>query len=192
MTLFSAGMGAILVQSCFRPAGMPEIKYKPLSAVYEDDSRAKFRDTNDDVSIELRKASVSKPIENLAIHYSSLFPDGEVVKPGDREEYVTIADKMAYKVIFNTKYIRKRKRLPEKADNNKKAPDGWTESTMEDTVSGKQIPILVGPVIAQRKILYLVPGADSVYYLMLTIDGTDHDEAIKSFDKFVREGINYS
>ena len=185
-------MGAILLQSCFRPAGMPEIKYKPLDTIYEDDSWVKFRDTNDDVSIELKKASVSKPIENLAIHYLSLFPDGETVKPGDREEYVTIADKMAYKVIFNTKYIRKRKRIAEKTGNDKKTPDGWTESTMEDTVSGKEIPILVGPVIPQRKILYLVPGTENVYYLMLTIDGTDHEEAIKSFDKFVREGIKYS
>ena len=192
MTLFSAGIGTVLIQSCLRPVGMTEIKYKPFRTVYEDNNLAKFRDSNDDVSIELRKAPVSKPIENLAIHYPALFPEGETVKPGDREEYVSIGDKMAYKVIFNTKYIRKRKRLDKKLGNDyNKAPDGWTESTLDDTLIGKKIPVLVGPVIPQKKILYVVPGPESVYYLLLTVEGTNHEDAIKGFDKFVREGIGY-
>ncbi len=192
MTLFSVGIGTALIQGCFRSTGMTEIKYKPLPTICENNRLTKFRDSNEDVSIEIRKVPVSKPIENLAIHYPSLFPDGETVRPGDREEYVNIGKKMAYKVIFNTKYIRKRKRMDKKLDNSdNKTPEGWTESTMDDTIVGEKIPVLVGPVIPQKKILYLVPGPESVYYLQLTVDGRNHEDAIKSFDKFVMEGIDY-
>ncbi len=70
-------------------------------------------------------------------------------------------------------------------------PPGWTESTFEDPISGKKIPIMIGPIIPERKILYLAPGSESVYYILLTLDGKDHEDAIKNFDKFVKQGINY-
>lgn len=191
-TVLSAGIVTVLVQSCFSPAGMSEIKYKPLPLIYEDSNLARFSDVDDDVSIELRKASVSKAIENLAIHYPALFPDGVTIRPGDREEYVSIGGKNAYKVVFSTKYIRKRKRVNEKpGKGNQDISSGWTESTMEDPVSGKKIPVIVGPVIPERKVLYLIPGAEGVYYLLLKVDGTNNEDAIKNFDKFVKEGIDY-
>ncbi|MGO8880488.1 MAG: hypothetical protein ACLPVO_16240 [Desulfomonilaceae bacterium] len=193
LKVISLGIGAVLVQNCFGPRGMSEIKYRPLPLINENSSLAKLSDTSDDVSIEIRKAPVSKPIENLAIHYPALFPDGETIRPGDREEYVPIGNKTAYKVVFSTKYIRKRKRL--QTQNGKivnDIPPGWTESTFEDPVSGKKIPIMIGPIIAEKKILYLVPGSESVYYVLLNVDGNDHEDAIKNFDKFVKQGINYN
>lgn len=191
-TVLSAGIVTVLVQSCFGPAGMSEIKYKPIPLIYEESSLARFTDAGDDVSIELRKAPVSKPMENLAIHYPALFPGGVTIRPGDREEYVTIGGKNAYKVVFSTKYIRKRKRLNEKAGkSDQDIPPGWTESTLEDPVSGKMTPVIVGPVVPERKILYLVPGSQNVYYILLKLDGTNNEDAIKDFDKFVKEGIDY-
>jgi len=193
LKVISLGIGAVLVQNCFGPGGMSEIKYRPLPLINENSSLAKLSDTSDDVSIEIRKAPVSKPIENLAIHYPALFPDGETIRPGDREEYVPIGNKTAYKVVFSTKYIRKRKRL--QTQNGKivnDIPPGWTESTFEDPVSGKKIPIMIGPINAEKKILYLVPGSESVYYVLLNVDGNDHEDAIKNFDKFVKQGINYN
>jgi hypothetical protein len=191
-TVLSAGIVTVLVQSCFGPAGMSEIKYKPLPLIYEDNNLARFTDARDDVSIELRKAPVSKPIENLAIHYPALFPDGVTIRPGDREEYISIGGKNAYKVVFSTKYIRKRKRLKEKpGKGDQDMPPGWTESTMEDPVSGKMMPVIVGPVVPERKILYLVPGSRNVYYVLLKLDGTNSEDAIKDYDKFVKEGIDY-
>ncbi len=191
--VISLGISAILVQNCFGPRGMSEIKYRPFPLVSENSNLAKLSDTSDDISIEIRKAPVSKPIENLAIHYPALFPEGETIRPGDREEYVPIGAKTAYKVVFNTKYIRKRKRL--QTQNGKVVDDilpGWTESAFEDPISGKKIPIMVGPIIPEKKILYVVPGSESVYYILLNVDGKDHEDAIKNFDKFVKQGINYN
>lgn len=192
LVIISTGIVAVLTQSCFGPVGMAEIKYKPLPLISENSSFVKYEDSGDDVSIELRKAPVSKSVENLAIHYPSLFPDGETIHPGDREEYVTVNGKTAYKVIFNTKYIRKRKRLKTKSGKSPEdIPSGWSESIWDDPVSGVKTPILVGPVIPERKILYLIPGSENVYYVLLKVDGPDYEDAIKKFDKFVKEGINY-
>ncbi|MGC8603869.1 MAG: hypothetical protein ACP5VS_09295 [Desulfomonilaceae bacterium] len=171
---------------------MSEIKYNPLPLKHESTSIAEFSDASNDVSIELKKAPVSKPVENLAIHYPALFPDGETIRPGDREEYVSVGKKTAYKVIFGTKYIRKRKRL--KTANGKISnviPEGWIKSAYEDPFSGVKIPIMVGPTIPEKKILYVIPGSESVYYVLLKVDGEDNQAAVKKFDKFVREGINY-
>jgi len=190
--VISVGIGAVLVQSCFSTAGMSDIKYRPLPLIHENSSLAKFSDVSDDVSIEIRKAPVSKPIENLAIHYPALFPNGENIRPGDREEYVPVGNKTAYKVVFDTKYIRKRKRL--KTENGKISsdiPPGWTESTFEDPVSETKTPVLIGPIIPEKKILYVVPGSESVYYILFKVDGNDHEDTIKDFDKFVKEGVNY-
>lgn len=192
LVVISTGIVAVLTQSCFGPVGMADIKYKPLPLISENSSFIKYEDSGDDVSIELRKAPVSKSVENLAIHYPSLFPDGETIHPGDREEYVTVSGKTAYKVIFNTKYIRKRKRLKTKSGKSPEdIPSGWSESIWDDPVSGAKTPILVGPVIPERKILYLIPGSKNVYYVLLKVDGTDYEDAIKKFDKFVKEGIDY-
>ncbi len=103
LKVISLGIGAVLVQNCFGPGGMSEIKYRPLPVINQNSSLAKLSDTSNDVSIEIRKAPVSKPIENLAIHYQALFPDGETIRPGDREEYVPVGAKTAYKVVFSTK-----------------------------------------------------------------------------------------
>ncbi|MFA6223077.1 MAG: hypothetical protein WC647_12260 [Desulfomonilaceae bacterium] len=192
LVIISTGIVAVLTQSCFGPVGMAEIKYKPLPLIDENSRFVKYEDSGDDVSIELRKAPVSKSVENLAIHYPSLFPDGETIHPGDREEYVTVNGKTAYKVIFNTKYIRKRKRLKTKSGKSPEdIPSGWSESIWDDPVSGVKTPILVGPVIPERKILYLIPGSENVYYVLLKVDGPDYEDAIKKFDKFVKEGIDY-
>ena len=192
LVVISTGIVAVLTQSCFGPVGMAEIKYKPLPLISENSSFVKYEDSGDDVSIELRKAPVSKSVENLAIHYPSLFPDGETIHPGDREEYVTVNGKTAYKVIFNTKYIRKRKRLNAKSGKSPEdIPSGWSQSVWDDPVSGVKTPILVGPVIPERKILYLIPGSENVYYVLLKVDGPDYEDAIKKFDKFVKEGIDY-
>ena len=192
LVVISTGIVAVLTQSCFGPVGMAEIKYKPLPLISENSRFVKYEDSGDDVSIELRKAPVSKSVENLAIHYPSLFPDGETIHPGDREEYVTVNGKTAYKVIFNTKYIRKRKRLKTKSGKSPEdIPSGWSESIWDDPVSGVKTPILVGPVIPERKILYLIPGSENVYYVLLKVDGPDYEDTIKKFDKFVKEGIDY-
>ncbi len=192
LVVISTGIVAVLTQSCFGPVGMAEIKYKPLPLIDENSRFVKYEDSGDDVSIELRKAPVSKSVENLAIHYPSLFPDGETIHPGDREEYVTVNGKTAYKVIFNTKYIRKRKRLKTKSGKSPEdIPSGWSESIWDDPVSGVKTPILVGPVIPERKILYLIPGSENVYYVLLKVDGPDYEDAIKKFDRFVKEGIDY-
>ncbi len=192
LIVISTGIVAVLTQSCFGPSGMAEIRYKPFPLISENRSFVKYEDAGDDVTIEIRKAPVSKSVENLAIHYPSLFPDGETIHPGDREEYVTVNGKTAYKVIFNTKYIRKRKRLETTSGKTREEiPPGWSESTWEDPVSGAKTPILIGPVIPERKILYLVPGSENVYYVLLKVDGADHEDAIKKFDKFVKDGIDY-
>ncbi|MGC8658150.1 MAG: hypothetical protein ACP5U1_03665 [Desulfomonilaceae bacterium] len=171
---------------------MSDIKYSPLPLVRESRNLAEFSDASRDATIEVKKVQVSKPVENLAIHYPSLFPDGETIRAGDREEYAHIGDKTAYKVIFQTKYIRKRKRL--KSKNGKvigNIPEGWTESKFEDPVTGQEIPIIIGPTVPEKKILYVVPGSENVYYVLLKVEGQDNDDLVKKFDKFVKEGVNF-
>ncbi|MCL5125546.1 MAG: hypothetical protein M1511_13820 [Deltaproteobacteria bacterium] len=192
LKIVSLGIGSVLAQSCFGPSGMSDIKYNPLALVSDSRNVAEFSDAANNVSIEVKKVQVSKPVENLAIHYPSLFPDGETIRTGDREEYAHVGNKTAYKVVFQTKYIRKRKRLQTK--NGKligDVPEGWTESKFEDPVTGKKIPIIIGPVIPEKKILYVVPGSENVYYVLLKVDGQGNDNPVKNFEKFVREGINY-
>jgi len=180
------------LQGCFAASHMAEIAAHPYPLIYEDDLDAKFADTKDNVFIEVRKTATSRPVEHLAVHYSSLFPDGELIRPGDAEEYVKVGGKNAYKVVFATKYIRKRKRLdPKTANDPKSIPEGWSRVTMEDPVTGKRIPVLHGPVIPQLRILYLVQGDPSVYYVFLRADGQAIESAKKRFEKFVNEEIKY-
>jgi hypothetical protein len=173
---------------CLAARGMSEIKAFPYPIVYEDDSMERFADAETGATVEIRKARISRPLENLAIHYQSIFPGGEIIRPGDHEEYVKIGERNAYRVIYRQKYIRKRKRI---ADQISEAPQGWTRRSMEDPTTGKPIKVLYGPVVPQQRILYLVEGSEYLYYLLLTADGDSIDPARTKFEKFVREDIQY-
>lgn len=179
-----------LISGCFSARGIQEIKSHPYPLVYEDDSTARFGDTEDTVFMEIRTAGIPRPLENLAVHYSSLFPGGEIVRPGDGEEYLTIDGQNAYKVVFRTDYIRPRKRVADK-EQLKDIPEGWTAKTIEDPATGKIIPVLYGPVIPRQKILYLVEGKKFVYYIFLRADGESIEPARKKLEEFVRKDLRY-
>lgn len=180
------------ISACLGTRGIEAIKARPYPVLYEDYSTARFGDEGDNAFVEVRTAKTSRPMENLAIHYAALFPGGEIIRPGDSEEYLRIDGHNAYKVVFRTKYIRKRKRLQETGNGGEKeVPEGWTPMTMEDPLTGKPIPVLHGPVVPQQRVLYLVQGDTKVYYVFLRTDGDSIDEAVKNFDQFVREGIDY-
>jgi hypothetical protein len=182
----------ICLTSCLGTYGITEIADHPYSLIYEDDSTARFGVQDDDVSIEVRRVASPRPIENLAINYGALFPDGEVIRPGDTEEYVKIDGRNAYKVIFRPKYIRKRKRVGEKTGAKKEEPPGgWTRVTINDPLTGKPETILQGPVIRRQRILYLVAGDQYVYYILMKADGDAFDSAQKKLEKLVREDLKY-
>jgi hypothetical protein len=175
---------------CLAARGMSEIRAFPYPIVYEDDSMERFADADTGATVEIRKARISRPLENLAIHYQSIFPGGEIIRPGDHEEYVKIGDRNAYRVIYRQKYIRKRKRVDDRK-SQAEAPQGWTRRSMEDPATGKPIKVLYGPVVPQQRILYLVEGSEYLYYVLLTADGESIDPARTKFEKFVREDIQY-
>lgn len=180
------------VAGCFGKRGVYEIKERLYPVLYEDDSTVRLGSKDDNVFVEIRTVAASKPMENLAIYYPALFPGGEMIRPGDREEYTKVNGHNAYKVVFQTKYIRKRKRITGSEEEAKKSlPDGWTIMTMEDPMTGKPIPVMYGPIIPQQKIIYLVQGTSRIYYVFLRADGDAIDSAVKAFDKFVNEGIDY-
>lgn len=182
----------VLIAGCFAARGIIDIRAHPYPRIYEDDSTEKFSDPEDTVFIEVRRGKVSRPLENLAIHYAALFPGGEIVRPGDTEEYVKIDGRNAYKVVFKTNYIRRRKRV--EADQKLgpgEAPPGWTLMNIEDPATGKTIPVLYGPVIPRQKILYLVEGDRYVYYIFMRADGDSIEPARKKFEEFVRKGIKF-
>ena len=182
----------LLLVSCIGTRGLSEISSHPYPLIYEDDSSAKFASQQDDVFIEIRKTPVPRPLEHVAVHYASLFPGGEIVKPDDREEYLTIKDKKAYKVSFRTKYIRKRKRLDKSSGRSgPEIPEGWTKAQMRDPVTGEVVPVLHGPVIPQEKVLYLVQGDQYIYYIVLSADGDAVKPAREKFENFVRNDINF-
>ena len=187
-------LGALtaFLPGCFGVHGITEIAASPYPIIYEDDSTARFGTSDDSAFIEVRKADTSGPLEHLAVHYRSLFPGGEIIRPGDREQYVKVNGKNAYKVVFRTKYIRKRKRLGDKDKIDPESiPEGWTPARMEDPVTGRIVRVLHGPVIPQQKILYLVQGDPHIYYVLLRADGDAIKSAKKKFEKFVHEDINY-
>ncbi|MBI4964743.1 MAG: hypothetical protein HY913_15805 [Desulfomonile tiedjei] len=179
-----------IIAGCFAAGGISEIRSFPYPLVYQDEGLERFSDAESDTFIEVRKAKISRPIDNLAIHYQALFPGGEIIRPGDHEEYLSINGKNAYKVVFRTKYIRKRKRVPDQTADAE-PPPGWTRKTIEDPVSGKPIPVLYGPVIPQERILYLVEGSTYLYYILMSADGDAIESARKKFEKFVREDVKY-
>ncbi len=178
--------------SCLGTYGITEITDHPYSLIYEDDSTARFGVRDDDISIEVRRVATPRPIENLAINYGALFPDGEVIRPGDTEEYVKIDGRNAYKVIFRPKYIRKRKRVDEKAGTTKnEPPEGWSQVTINDPLTGRPETVLQGPVIRRERILYLVAGDQYVYYILMRADGDAIEPARKRLEKLVREDVKY-
>jgi hypothetical protein len=179
-----------LVAGCSAARGISEIRSHPYPVVQEDDAAEKLMDENDTVFIEVRKAKVGGPVDNLAIRYRSLFPEGEAIRPGDREEYVDIDGKKAYRVVFRTKYIRRRKRL-ESALKPENLPEGATIRSILDPATGESVPVLYGPVIPRQKILYLVEGKQYIYYILLRADGDSIGPAQKKFKEFVRNGIEY-
>jgi hypothetical protein len=182
----------ISLASCLGTYGITEITDHPYNLVSEDDSTARFGPRNDDVSIEVRRVASPRPIENLAINYGALFPDGEVIRPGDTEEYVKVDGRNAYKVIFRPKYIRKRKRVNEKVGAKKEeTPEGWTRVTISDPLTGKPETILQSPVIRRQRILYLVAGDKYVYYILMRADGDAVESARKKLEKFVHEDLKY-
>ncbi|MCX5863105.1 MAG: hypothetical protein NTW27_13415 [Deltaproteobacteria bacterium] len=189
--LISAGVLFVL-PGCFGSRGITEIKSQPYPVIYQDDSTARFNDGSDNIFIEVRTTKTPRPLENLAIHYPALFPGGEIIRPGDGEEYVKVSGHNAYKVVFRTKYIRKRKRVEQKlGEGRDKISEGWTTMTMEDPLTGKPIPVLYSPVIPEQRVLYLVQGDSYIYYIFLRADGDAIDAATKEFDTFVRDGIQY-
>jgi hypothetical protein len=182
----------VFLSSCFGVRGFTEITASPYPLISEDDSIARFGDADGNTFVEVRKEQTSRPVEHLAVHYRSLFPGGEIIRPGDSEEYVKINGKNAYKVVFRTKYIRKRKRLGSKSEVDPESiPEGWTPAKMEDPVTGEIVRVLHGPIIPQQKILYLVQGDPYIYYVFLRADGDSIKSAKKKFEKFVQEDIKY-
>ena len=128
----------------------------------------------------------------MAIHYAALFPEGEIIRPGDTEEYVKIDGRNAYKVVFRPNYIRRRKRIDGKKKlSPENIPQGWTLTNVEDPTTGKPTPVLYGPVIPRQKILYLVEGDPYIYYIFFRADGDSIEPARKKFEEFVRKGIKY-
>ncbi|MBI5248672.1 MAG: hypothetical protein HY912_04190 [Desulfomonile tiedjei] len=179
-----------LLAGCFSARGLTEIQSSPYTGTYEDDSTARFSNPDDSVFFEVRRTKVSRPLENLAVHYAALFPGGEVIRPGDAEEYTKIDGKNAYKVVFKTNYIRNRKRVDPKRIDEPVSP-GWTKVSIEDPDTGKQIPVLYGPVIPRQRVLYLVEGDSYIYYIVMRADGDAIESVRKRFEDFVRKDIKY-
>jgi hypothetical protein len=181
---------ACMLAGCFSTRGIREITVEPYPKIYEDDSTARFGDKDGNVFLEVRRAKLSRPLDNLAIHYGTFFPGGPPVKKGDRENYVKAAGRTAYKVVFNKKYIRHRKRLEKKLEPDE-VPSGWTQITIEDPATGKAVPALSGPTVDRRRILHLVEGDRYLYYIFMRADGDSIEGAQKALDEFIQKGIDY-
>ncbi len=182
----------VCLAGCIGTYGITEISDYPYDLVHEDDSSAKFGVRGDDASIEVRKVASPRPIENLAINYGALFPEGEIIRPGDTEEYTKIDGRNAYKVIFRPKYIRKRKRVDDNTGTKtEEPPEGWTQATIYDPLTGRPETVLQGPVIRRERVLYLVAGDQYIYYILMRADGDAIEPARKKLEKLVREDIKY-
>lgn len=180
----------IPLAGCFSARGLPEIRSEPYPVIYRDDGGLRFGDSEENVFIEVRRAPISKKIDNLAIRYSAFFPGGVKITPGDHEEYVTVAGKKAYKVVFQTSYIRKRKRVKGDA-SAENLPKGWSLQHMVDPSGGASIPVLLGPIVPRERILYLVEGKSYVYYIFMRADGESIGPAKEKFEKLLNEDIDY-
>ena len=179
-----------LVCGCSTSRVITEFRSHPYPVIHEDVSSDKLMDEEDKVFIEVRKAKIGGAVDNLAIRYRALFPEGEIIRPGDREEYVDVDGTKAYRVVFRTKYIRRRKRLGN-ALKPENVPEGATIRSILDPATGESVSVLYGPVIPRQKILYLVEGDQYIYYIFLRADGDAVGPAQKKFEEFVRTGIEY-
>ncbi|MEW6531589.1 MAG: hypothetical protein AB1473_12175 [Thermodesulfobacteriota bacterium] len=178
------------VASCSAPRGITEILYEPYALIYEDDSTERYGNKDESVLMEIRKTAMPRKLDNLAIHYNAFFPGGEIIRPGDVEEYVTIDKRKAYRVTFRTKYLRRRERAPADA-TQENVPPGWTLGSMIDPISGSSIRVLYGPIVPVFSRLYLVEGDAFLYYIFLKAEGDLIDSARDKFEKFVQSGIDY-
>lgn len=185
------GVWAVLFFGCIASHRLTEISREPYRITYEDEVTARFSDPDDNVFIEVRRAEMPRPLEDLAVHYGTLFPGGEPIRPGDMEEYVDIQGLKAYKVTFQTKYVRKRKWAPQTEEGKDALPPGWTVVNMPDPTTGRMARLWQGPPIPRERILYLVPGKSHVYYLFFRADGDAREPARKKFEEFVRTDITY-
>ncbi len=179
-----------LIGACIAAHGISEIRSEPYPLTYTDDSTKKFADPEDKVFMEVRRARIAQPMDNLAIHYRSFFPEGEPVRPGDKETYVKVKNHRAYKVVYRTKYIRHRKRLPDK-DKAQEIPGGWSLRSLTDPATGNLVPVLYGPIIPRERTMYLVAGKDYLYYLFMRADGDEVESAMKKFEDLVHNGVQY-
>ncbi len=175
---------------CFGSRGMKEIPAPPYPLTYEDDTTARFGDADDRIFMEVRKAALPRALDSLAIHYRAFFPSGEIIRPGDVEEYVKVDGHNAYKVVFRNTYIRPRK-LPKGSVDKEKLPEGWEVRNIIDPISGKAVDVLYGPIMPRERMLYLVEGKSHLYYIFLRADGDSVDKAKKKFEEFVSKGIKY-
>ena len=189
-TLTMLLLGLVVLPGCLGARGMKEIQTRPYSVTYEDDTSARFGDKEDQVFIEVRKAKLPRALDNLAIHYLAFFPSGEIIRPGDVEEYVKVDGHNAYKVVFRTTYIRPRK-LPKGPLDKEKIPEGWEVRNIIDPLSGKPIDVLYGPIMPRERMLYLVEGGKYLYYIFLRADGDAVDSARKKFEELVGKEIKY-
>lgn len=155
--------------------------------IYEDDDTMRFANKEDSVFLEVRRRPISRPLGNLAIYYSSFFPGEETIRPGDVEEYLKINDRNAYRVVFHTKYIRRRHRVRPGED----VSEGANTKTITDPDTGKTVEIVYGPVERRFRELYLVEGDDYLYYIKLRADGDDVERAREKLQRLLKEGIRY-
>ena len=189
-TLFFGFLFAGLLAGCFSTRGIDEVLVDPYPQIYQDDSTLRFGDEEDKVFIEVRRAKISRHLDNLAIHYATIFPGGVPIRRDDTEQYVKLGGKTAYNVIFAEKSVRRRKRL-EKETSADEVPPGWKKVTIADPVTGKPTLALYGPIVSRRRILYLVEGDNYLYYIFLRADGDAIPRAQETFKEFVRTGIDY-
>lgn len=188
-TVFCALVTAALA-GCSATRGVTELTLKPFPIIYEDEEAVRFGDKRDQALIEVERARVGTRLENLAIHYRAFFPNGATVRPGDREEYVKVAGKHAYKVTFPTEYVRRRERIT-KPEQEQDPPEGWTVRRIEDPTTGDTIPALYGPVIPRQRAFYLVEGGKYLYYVFMRADGDAIEPTKKRFADLVENGIAY-
>jgi hypothetical protein len=181
---------AVSTAGCFAARGVTELSLKPFPVIYEDEEAVRFGEKDDSALIEVERARISAPLENLAIHYRAFFPNGATVRPGDKEEYVEVAGKNAYKVTFATDYVRRRARIA-KPEQEKNPPEGWTVRRIEDPSTGNVIPVLYGPVIPRQRALYLIEGDKYLYYVFMRADGDAIEPTKKKFENLVENGIAY-
>lgn len=184
-------IGTILC-GCASGTGIRDLKFDSYKKEIVSDNQVKWVDSEDNVFVQLQTAAISQPVNNLVVHYGSLFPSGEPIRPGDTEEYLKINNRNAYRVVFRPTFIRQRKRLTDKQISDPTLiPNGWTKTSIEDPLTGESVDAMYGPIIPRQRVLYLVEGDKFVYYIFLRADGEAIDKELKKFDSLVKTRIAY-